>query len=647
MHYYEVAPNQIVRAGSSTFTYSHDTKLAIGQIVSIEVGKKQMIGVVVKQTSKPEYETKKISNIIENQPLPNQLVDLSIWMSKYYATPLAAVLQTILPQGLNKKRRQNSAKITEVTKRERTNFLFNTEQQTVLNQLSEHGAGTYLLQGITGSGKTEIYIELAKQSLANNQSIIMIVPEIALTSQLISEFANHFENLLVTHSKMTESNRHQIWLEALNSKIPRIVIGPRSALFTPLKNVGAIIIDEAHEPSLKQDQSPKYSALRAATILGRLHNAKVILGSATPSIADRYLADKANRPILRLNNIARANSQPPIITTIDMTKRGNFNNHRFFSKALIDQITTTIKEGNQVLIFHNRRGSTSSTLCKECGWTAICPRCYLPLTLHGDNHQMHCHICGLKSIVPTSCPECSSTDIIHKGIGTKLIESELRRIFPAANIARFDADNTTDETVNSRYGDLYNGIIDIAIGTQVVAKGLDLPHLRMVGIVQADAGLAIPDFNTNERTFQLLAQVIGRVGRNEHQTTVVVQSYQPNHPSVVYGLKQDYESFYKHALNERSRGLFPPFTHLLKLTCVYKTEAAAIKNSQKLATELRQKINPEVQILGPAPAFYERQHGTYRWQLILKSPKREYLIDTIKLVPSSNWQFDLDPSSLL
>jgi primosomal protein N' (replication factor Y) len=249
--------------------------------------------------------------------------------------------------------------------------------------------------------------------------------------------------------------------------------------------------------------------------------------------------------------------------------------------------------------------------------------------------------------VPTSCPVCGSTDIIHKGIGTKLVESELHKLFPKANIARFDADNTNDEAVNARYSDLYNGVIDIAIGTQVVAKGLDLPHLRTVGIIQADAGLALPDYITNERTFQLLAQVIGRVGRNEHQTQVIVQSYQPNHPSIKSGLTQDYESFYAHTLDERRRGLFPPFTHLLKLTCIYKTESAAIKNAQKLASELRTKVNKGVQILGPTPAFYERQHGTYRWQLVLKSPKREYLIDTLKLIPPNHWQFELDPASLL
>jgi primosomal protein N' (replication factor Y) len=258
-----------------------------------------------------------------------------------------------------------------------------------------------------------------------------------------------------------------------------------------------------------------------------------------------------------------------------------------------------------------------------------------------------CHICGYNEPVPTSCPVCGGVDIIHKGLGTKLIESELQKLFPNANIARFDADNTNDEAVNNRYEDLYNGKIDIAIGTQIIAKGLDLPHLRTVGVIQADTGLSLPDFNTNERTFQLLSQVIGRVGRNDKKTQVIVQTYQPTHPSIVHGLTQNYDSFYAEALKERKRGLFPPYTFLLKLTCVYKTESSAIKNAQKLASELRQKIHSDVQILGPTPAFYERQHGTYRWQLVLKSPKREYLIDALKYVPAKFWQFELDPTSLL
>ena len=646
MYYYEVAPNQIIRTDCESFTYSSETLLQIGHIVLVEVGKKQIIGVILRKTNKPSYVTKPIISIIEPTPLPKQLVELSSWLSKYYASPLAAVLQTILPRGIQKKRRPSPPQ-PEIVKRNRTNIVFSKEQATALKEIANTESGTFLLQGITGSGKTEVYIETAKQAILAGSSVIVLVPEIALTSQLVSEFSNHFENLLITHSKMTESARHNIWKETLVSDEPRIIIGPRSALFTPFKKIGAIIIDEAHEPSYKQEQTPRYSALRAATMLGRFHKAKVIFGSATPSVADRYLAEASGRPILKLNNQARTGSIPSSIELVDMKKRDNFNGHRFFSKQLLTEIEKNLKNKEQVLIFHNRRGSASTTLCKECGWTAECPKCFLPLALHADNYQLRCHICGFQIAVPTSCPTCGSTNVIHKGIGTKLIESELRKLFPSANIARFDADNTNDEAVNARYQDLYNGVIDIAIGTQVVAKGLDLPQLRTVGVIQADTGLALPDFNTNERTFQLLAQVVGRVGRNEHQTKVIIQTYKPDHPSIIDGLTQNYESFYKQALLERKKGSFPPFTHLLKLTCVYKTEAAAIKNSQKLAKELREKINKSVQILGPTPAFYERQHDTYRWQIVLKSPKREYLIDTLKLVPPKFWQYELDPTGLL
>ncbi|MCX6728826.1 MAG: primosomal protein N' [Candidatus Saccharibacteria bacterium] len=648
MHYYEVAPNQIIRADCDTFTYSSQELFAIGQIVLIEVGKKQIIGIVLHETNKPDYPTKSILSIIEPNPLPHELLELSVWLSKYYLTPLALVLRLIIPKGIQKKRRSSSKEQQKIVKRNRTNIVFNAEQSKVLDVLSKSEPGTFLLQGVTGSGKTELYIDIAKTSMSENKSAIILVPEIALTSQLISEFSNHFDDLLVTHSKMTESQRHAIWSEAIASQIPRIVIGPRSALFVPVKNIGTIIVDEAHEPGYKQELAPKYSALRAATILGRFHGAKVIFGSATPNITDRYLADKSKLPVLKLNSVARSGSIPPKVTLVDMKNHANLSNgNRYFSKQLVEQISKTLEIDKQVLIFHNRRGSANTTICDNCGWTAQCQKCFIPLSLHSDKHRLLCHICGYNEHVPTSCPVCGGVNIIHKGLGTKLIETELQKLFPKANIARFDADNTNDEAVNNRYDELYDGKIDIAIGTQVIAKGLDLPHLRTVGVTQADTGLSLPDFNSNERTFQLLSQVIGRVGRNDKKTQVIVQTYQPNHSSIVHGLTQNYDEFYKEALIDRKKGLFPPYTFLLKLTCVYKTEISAINNAKKLATQLRQKSHQDVQILGPTPAFYERQHGTYRWQLVLKSPKREYLIDLLKYVPAKFWQFELDPTSLL
>lgn len=646
MYYYEVAPNQIVRLGSDSFTYSHDSQLQIGQLVVIEVGKKQLTGLVLRQVKAPEFKTKPITKIIENEPLPEALVKLSLWLSSYYKTPLATVLQTLLPRGLTVTRRAPRPAATPA-KRDRTNFLFNQDQTATIETIDSSESGTFLIQGVTGSGKTAIYIELARRTIESGKSVIVLVPEIALTTQVIAEFAQTFQDIIVTHSRASEAERHLAWRTALNAEKPQLVIGPRSALFTPLKNLGLIIIDEAHEPSFKQEQAPRYSALRAATMLGRFSNAKVVLGSATPSIVDRYLAEHSDHPVLILNERARPDAIPPAIDLVDMTKRASFKRHRFISDTLLTSIEKNLADHRQTLIFHNRRGSAATTLCENCGWTALCPNCFVPLTLHSDDFQLSCHICGYNQAVPKICPVCASANIIHKGIGTKLIESELSKIFSQARIARFDSDTESDKSLDKLYSQLYSGEIDIAIGTQVVAKGLDLPHLRTVGVIQADSGLSLPDYSSSERTFQLLSQVIGRVGRNAQATNVVVQSYQPNHPSIVYGLAQDYESFYQQTLAERRRAHFPPFSYLMKLTAIYKTEAGAIRASKELAKRLKESANPEVQILGPTPSFYERMHNTYRWQLILKSPRREHLTDLINYLPPTNWQYELDPTSLL
>jgi primosomal protein N' (replication factor Y) len=646
MHYYEVAPNQIIRATSASFTYASEPPLSIGTLVIVEVGKKSLVGVVLRPVAKPHYETKEITAVIENQPLPTQLVTLAQWLSTYYATHLASVLQTILPRGLQKARRERPV-VPHESYRERTNIVFTDDQKTAITTVEDMSPGTALLHGVTGSGKTHVYIELAKRTIARGQSVILLVPEIALTSQVVDEFSHHFENTILTHSRQTEAERHLAWRDALNSETARVVIGPRSALFLPLRSVGLIIIDEAHEPSFKQEQSPRYSALRAASVLASHHNAKVVLGSATPAIADYYLAEQANRPIITMSKRARDNAVAPVVQLVDMTKRVNFKQHRFLSDKLVTQLAETFASGNQALVFHNRRGSASTTLCENCGWSAACPRCFIPLTLHADKHHLRCHVCGLIDKVPTSCPDCGAADIVHKGIGTKLIESELRKLFPDKIIARFDGDSESGESIEQKYKELYSGEIDLIIGTQVIAKGLDLPKLRSVGVIQADSGLSLPDYSSSERTFQLLAQVIGRVGRSHHPTTVIVQSYQPSHPAVVDGLAQDYTHFYDATLAERQRSHFPPFTYLLKLTCVYKTEAAAIKNAQKLASELRTIKTDDVQILGPTPAFYERQHDTYRWQLVLKSPKRAALVAILPHLPPAHWQYELDPISLL
>jgi primosomal protein N' (replication factor Y) len=646
MKFYEVAPSKIVRSGASTFTYCSEAPLEIGTLVSIPVGKQTLNGLVVKEVSKPDYETRPVSSVTEERPLPKPLIDVALWMSEYYRTPLATVLQTVLPRGLTTKRREKVTQEREVL-RERTHIVFNDDQVAALNKIMATPKGTVLLQGVTGSGKTEIYKEVVRRMVAEGRSAIVLVPEISLTSQIIDEFTHAFKNVLVTHSHMTEAERHLAWKKALYADTPIVVIGPRSALFMPVPKLGVIVVDEAHEPSYKQEQSPRYSALRAASVLGNAAGARVILGSATPLIADRYAAEANGSPIVTLTRRARGNAKATTTKLVDMKKRENFKKHRFLSDALLQQIEHNNASGKQTLIFHNRRGSASTTLCENCGWTAECTRCFIPMVLHADTFKLSCHVCDTSSKVPVNCPSCGAADIIHKGIGTKLIESELRRLFPKAVIARFDGDNATADTVNERYKELYDGTINIAIGTQVVAKGLDLPRLHTVGVIQADSGLSLPDYISAERAFQLLAQVVGRVGRDERDTTVVVQSYQPTHPVIQFGLKQDYEGFYEYALKERAKGGFPPFRYLLQLTNVYKSEAAAVRNAKQLANELRTNLPKGVEVLGPTPAFYERQHDTYRWQLTLKSPKRSALIQTLALVPPTHWQTDLDPTSLL
>jgi len=647
MHYYLVSPIKIIRADAHSFTYAYPERLPVGALVVIEVGSAQCVGIIMSAVIKPKFTVKEIVQILDDAPVPLPLIQTALWMSSYYHTHLATVWQTILPRGLTKKRRHIPARAASPQPSRPSTTALTPDQRAAITAIDDMLPGSALLHGVTGSGKTRVYIELARRLMNEGLSSIILVPEIALTSQLVTEFARYFDNIILTHSRQTEAERHVTWQHVISSRDPLIVIGPRSALFMPVQQLGLIVVDECHEPSFKQEQSPRYSALRTAAILARQHEAKLVLGSATPTISDYFLAKTAGRPIIAMPTPARSDAVKPRISLVDMTKRTNFTQHFFLSDQLLAAITGSLDDGHQALIFHNRRGTAAITLCEQCGWNAGCPRCFVPLTLHADQHQLLCHICGFTATVPTSCPECHHADIIHKGLGTKRIEAELHKLFPASTIARFDADTSTNDAADKRYDELKNGSIDIIIGTQVIAKGLDLPHLRTVGVVQADAGLALPDFSSSERTFQLLAQVVGRVGRSHHATDVIVQTFQPDHPAIRDGLAQNYADFYTRTIAQRRATNFPPFVYLLKLTCIYKTEAAAIRNAKKLAQTLQAAAPNDVRVLGPTPAFYERVRDTYRWQLILKSPHRSDLVSLLDLVPPTHWQAELDPTSLL
>lgn len=644
MNYYLVAPAKTFHNSDNLLTYESEEKLEVGQIVSIPLGKKEAIGIVTQKVNQPEFATKPILNIIHPQPLPKHLMKALFWLADYYRCPLSSVVQTILPRGITKKRRSKPLMSNKLDKI--PDNPLNTAQKRAIKAIEENPANTILLHGITGSGKTNIYIELAKHQLSQGKSVVVLVPEIALTSQLVRNFQQHFEDVVLLHSELTESLRHQIWLKTIENPGPQIVIGPRSALFAPVRDLGLIIIDEAHEPAYQQEQNPKYSALRLASNLG-----KTILGTATPLISDYYLCKQRNA-IVELNQLAIQNDKTANIHIIDLKDRGNFARSRLLSNQLINSIQSSLQNHTQSLIFHNRRGTAPLTICDQCSWQALCDNCFLPLVLHADKFQMLCHTCGRSFPVPTCCPECKNASIHHKGFGTKMLEDELRRIFPHAKIARFDADTESDQQLNKIYDDVHAGNYDIIVGTQMIAKGFDFPKLTTLGVVQADANLSLPDFSSEERTFELITQVIGRAKRGHQNSDIFIQSFQPEHPVITLAATNDYTGLYNYLIQKRKQSVLPPYSFLLKLSLTYKTETIAVRNARTLYKKIIQNITKlglkQIVVTPPLPAFHERNANGYCWEIIVKAKSRKDLLTLFDAIEKSPYlHFTLDPISLL
>lgn len=647
--FYEVIPIRIFRAGNGILTYSSDLPLIPGHIVEIPLGRSKTFGIVSKKVSSVDFPTKPVIRLLYDTPLPPHVLKSIFWLSDYYLTPLPLLAKLFLPQGIGKTRRKKSSTPKVASMQKQQDIPLNPAQKQALKALESVSTPTKLLHGVTGSGKTNIYLKLAENALKQQRSTILLVPEIALTSQLVQIFQNTFKtHVCLIHSQQTEAERHLIWESILNSDQPQIIIGPRSALLSPIKNLGLIIIDEAHETTYFQENTPKYSALRLASFIASSANIPCILGTATPLAADYYLANARNS-LVTLSKKAKTTAVSPNFHIINLKDPLLFSKNRYFSDSLLKNIEHNLKNHHQTLIFHNRRGSAPLTICEQCGWQALCPSCFLPLTLHSDDYVLICHTCGYHTKVPSSCPDCQHPSIIHKGFGTKLLESELHKLFPLAKIARFDADNTKEETLNSQFSAVKNGNYNIIVGTQTIAKGLDLPLLATVGIVQADAGLSLPDFSSEEKTFHLLTQVIGRVGRGHlNAADVFVQTYQPDHPVITAALTNDYQKFYQHVLKNRQLGHFPPFYYLAKISVAYKTEALAIKNAKQIYTHLLKRYNKKLILSQPTPAFHERTALGYSWQLVIRSHSRHTILSALHSLPDNpKIHFTIDPPSLL
>lgn len=646
---FEVIPIKIFRSGADFLTYSSDLPLKPGHIVSIPLGKTTTVGIVKAiSKEKPTFKVKSVEKLLYSTPIPNHLLKSLLWLSEYYLTPLPLAASLILPKGVEKSRRKKTEKSADLTQKLPI-IPLNPAQKIALEALESSSEATKLLHGVTGSGKTNIYLKMALNCLKSQKSTILLVPEIALTSQLVQVFESTFgTRATLIHSKQTDAERHLIWEKLLEIDDPQVIIGPRSALFAPVKNLGLIIIDEAHESAYYQENAPKYSALRLASFIAKTEKITCLLGTATPLISDYYVANAKNS-LVPLKTKAKDTALAPEVKIIDLREKENFTKNRYFSNELLNTISENLKNHRQTLIFHNRRGSASTTLCEKCGWQALCPNCFLPLTLHSDSFSLLCHSCGFKEKIPHSCPECHSVDIVHKGFGTKLLESELKKLFKTAKIVRFDADNKKGETLDSLYNEVKTGKVDIIIGTQAIARGLDLPLLASVGIVQADSGLSLPDYSAEEKTFHLLTQVIGRVGRGHlDSASVIIQTFQPENPVINYAINSDYESFYNYLLKKRKKQGFPPFTFLARISVTAKTEKTTISKIKKLHSSLKESVGTDIKISTPAPAFHERTNTGYTWQIILKSRSRKKLLSTLSEIdPKLNAHISLDPPSLL
>lgn len=646
--YYEVIPVRRL-GGDGILTYKSSDSLLPGQIVEVPLGRTKSVAIVSKKVAQPDFACKEILRIIYSKPLPSHLVLAARFISEYYKAPLSSAISVIIPNGVEVKRRKTEQMFGNLAKTEQlkgeAKILLNEAQKKALGALQKAPEATKLLCGVTGSGKTNIYLSEADKALSQQKSVILLVPEIALTGQLVRVFGKHFgDKITVLHSKQTEAERHIIFEKLLNGNGPRVVIGARSALFAPLDNLGLIIIDEEHENSYYQENAPRYSAVRVASFMAKKLDISLVLGSATPSVEDYYLA-KSRDSLVVLKEKAKSEAIKPNISVVDFKNRDNFSKNRYFSTALIESIKKNLESGHQTLIFHNRRGSSPLTICESCGEEILCPNCYLPLTLHADTYELVCHTCEYKCRVPFACPKCGAPDLIHKGFGTKLLESELARLFPKAKIRRFDADTKKGEGLNDIYDEVKSGGVDIIIGTQTVAKGLDLPLLATVGVVQADAGLSLPDFAAEERTFQLITQVIGRVGRGHlSKAEVFIQTFRPEHPAIKYAIDEDYMGFAEYMLKKRQKSHFPPYTFVMKLEITMKTEATVVRKIRELYKKL---INNDRLIVSPPePAFHEHTSRGYTWQIIVRSKSRKALMDICDGL-DQNYHVSIDPPGLL
>ncbi|MBI1884329.1 MAG: primosomal protein N' [Chlamydiae bacterium] len=635
-----------------------------GSRVLAPFGRARKWGYVKELLVKPDVsEVKEILEIAEGPPVfTPALFQLAQWMSDYYLSPLGMVLRTMLP-GPFRKFRSATSRVKETLFEEENEMesphLLNEEQKKaqglIFKRLDEAIFSVVLIHGVTGSGKTELYLSSIEKVLAQGKDVIVLVPEISLTPQTVERVKNRFGKIVaLMHSRMSEGERVKEW-ERIQRGEARIGVGPRSAVFAPFRNLGLIIVDEEHERTYKQEEMPRYQGRDVAIMRAKFERAVVLLGSATPALESYFNAEQGKYDLVTL--LKRVMNRPmPEVRVVDMRKESEaYGRLISFSKTLSDEINERLKRREQVILFLNRRGYAPMVLCPKCGHVIICVECDQAMTYHRNREYMLCHLCESQIPIPQKCPKCEHPRLHRLGVGTQRIETHLEKILPHATLRRMDTDSTRTKDAHEKILQSFrSGEVQILVGTQMIAKGLDFPNVTLVGVMSADVAMSLPDFRMGEHTFQLLTQVAGRSGRGDKKGVVLIQTLTPFHPVIRAAMAQDYLQFYKSELVYRKQLVYPPFSRIVSMEFEGKPEPKVIQVAKEMSVLVKKHLPSSTRVFGPHQAPISKIKGKFRWQIILFYPRGQSIHEPLRRVLDDFNQdrlvkvmIDVDPVSLI
>jgi primosomal protein N' (replication factor Y) len=658
-----------IHSGAFTYNVPEELQTAIktGSRVNAPFKKSYKVGIIVEVNSNPpspaplidrmgtkkQIILKSIKSILDEEAfLPKNLLRLVEWVGQYYMSTSGLALKNAVPAAFFTGKKAGRSRITydeEVKKEKALNL--NAEQIRALKDINKSDKGVFLLHGVTGSGKTEIYIRAIK-ALPEGKEAIVLVPEIAITAQMADRFRSNFgEQCVFFHSGLSVGERITQWRKMRNGEV-RVVIGVRSAVFAPFTNLGMIVIDEEQEGSYKQFEGLRYNARDVALARAKLEGTKIVLGSATPSLEVYYNAMKGKFTYLELKH--RIERKPmPLVEIIDMSvaEKQTFS----FSIHLLDAVKEHISRGHQSLIMLNRRGYSPFFMCTDCGHTYKCPACSITLIYHKDTNSLNCHYCGSYLDPVDTCPVCKGTGVKYLGTGTQRVEEDLRLLLPGLSFKRMDRDSTAKKLSHYRIvRQMEEKKLDVLLGTQMVAKGHDFPDVTLSAVVSADISLNLPDFRSGERAFQLFTQLAGRAGRGKVSGRAMIQTYEPDNYVFEYVLNHDYKGFYKREIELRKELRYPPFSRLVRIILSFKTRETAKKTVKVITRRIRKTNYRSIEVLGPAPAPIERVRRLWRWHLILKGNNAKSLRLTVSDilvrlndVKDMKTDIDVDPVNMM